>query len=172
MRGQCSTRRRQWSCPSCCWPWPPPHRTRHSQQWCGPAHSPRAACQQTTPEMFHRITFGPKPPHPHPTFIFCLDQLSAFFSAQCQLLTLVPSGLSSTIQRGSPSPHLAISTTEQNGVSLLHLSWVRSLQLSPHIWNLIEGLLLNTWNSRLGSKHYSSANFEHDWKAQSMIPSI
>lgn len=29
---------------------------------------------------------------------------------QCQLLTLVASGLSSTIQRGSPSPHLAIPT--------------------------------------------------------------
>merc|ERR1719420_1710076 len=33
---------------------------------------------------------------------------SAFFSVQCQLFTLVASGRSSTIQRGSPSPHLAM----------------------------------------------------------------
>uniref|UniRef100_A0A915KSC1 Uncharacterized protein n=1 Tax=Romanomermis culicivorax TaxID=13658 RepID=A0A915KSC1_ROMCU len=36
------------------------------------------------------------------------DQSEAFFSVQCQLFTLVASGRSSTIQRGSPSPHLAI----------------------------------------------------------------
>ena len=35
-----------------------------------------------------------------PTLILALDQASAFFSVQCQLLTLVASGLSSTIHLG------------------------------------------------------------------------
>ena len=39
---------------------------------------------------------------------------SAFFSVQCQLFTFVASGRSSTIQRGSPSPHLAIFPPSQN----------------------------------------------------------
>lgn len=45
------------------------------------------------------------------TLILFLLHASAFFSVQCQLLTLVASGLSSTIQRGSPSPHFAIIET-------------------------------------------------------------
>lgn len=40
--------------------------------------------------------------------IICSDEDKPVFSYQCQLFTLVPSGLSSTIQRGSPSPHFAI----------------------------------------------------------------
>ena len=42
------------------------------------------------------------------TFSLALLQASAFFSVQCQLLTFVASGRSSTIHLGSPSPHLAI----------------------------------------------------------------
>ena len=38
---------------------------------------------------------------------FSFDHFVAFFSVQCQLFALVPSSRSSTIHRGSPSPHLA-----------------------------------------------------------------
>ena len=47
------------------------------------------------------------------TLSLALLQASAFFSVQCQLFTLVASGLSSTIHLGSPSPHLAILVLKQ-----------------------------------------------------------
>ena len=42
------------------------------------------------------------------TLIFALDQASAFFSVQCQLLTLVASGLSSTIHLNLKKDHFMI----------------------------------------------------------------
>ena len=99
------------------------------------------------------------------TLIFAFDQESAFFSVQCQLLTLVASGLSSTIHLnlkkrsvnvqkslllevnpdgfdskylGSPSPHLAI--CKRGLTSKLLWKWgIRSfsrLLQNQHIWAL------------------------------------
>lgn len=46
------------------------------------------------------------------------SQCTFIISHQCQLLTLVASALSSTIQRGSPSPHLAMFSPSCRPVTL------------------------------------------------------
>lgn len=62
---------------------------------------------------------------------------NAFFSVQCQLFTLVPSTRSSTIQRGSPSPHLAIVTGEAGGarsrISQQEREGERKLDVQPEM---------------------------------------